>query len=319
MFYFTQKSEEVITIKFDLDQIKSYPIIDYAARLGYTPRRIGRYYTLKEHDSVRIDPDANYFWRNSTGAHGSLIDFAMHFENKDKAAAIQSLGEQIAAAEFKPIVQSQPRASPPRAPFKLPTPNRNNDKVYAYLRGRGISKLTINQLIADGLLYESAGSHRCVFVGKDGDGVAKFACERGTKDNWKGDVIGSDKKFLFHLPAKIKDSVSLAVFESAVDVLAHCELQPDWMGHRLSLSGTSSVALNAFLDRHPEIRRVTTCLDYDEAGSQAVGRIMVEMSRRNIKAIDRPPTMGKDYAEMLQIRQQQNIQPPTRRQAGIFI
>lgn len=32
-------------------------IRDYAGYLGYTVVRKGRYYSLKEHDSVRIDPD----------------------------------------------------------------------------------------------------------------------------------------------------------------------------------------------------------------------------------------------------------------------
>ena len=195
---------EVLSIKHNLDAIKSYPIVDYAARIGFTPRRIGRYYTLKEHDSVRIDPVKNCFWRNSTGTRGSLIDFVMHFENKDMPDAIQSLGTQMTVAERKPIAP-QPRASPSSPPLKLPKPNRNNDRAYAYLRGRGISKLTINRLIADGLLYESADSHRCVFAGKDSDGVTKFACERGTRDSWKGDVTGSDKRFSFHLPAKTKE------------------------------------------------------------------------------------------------------------------
>ena len=69
------KSEEVLSIKHDLDAIKSYLIVDYAARIGFTPRRIGRYYTLKEHDSVRITPVKSCFWRNATDIRDSLIDF----------------------------------------------------------------------------------------------------------------------------------------------------------------------------------------------------------------------------------------------------
>lgn len=37
-------------------------------------------------------------------------------------------------------------------------------------------------------------------------------------------------------------------------------------GCRLSLGGTSPVALTAFLDRHPEIRRVNLYMDNDFAG-----------------------------------------------------
>lgn len=33
---------------------KSVDLVDVAAALGYTPKRIGRYHTLKEMDSMRI-------------------------------------------------------------------------------------------------------------------------------------------------------------------------------------------------------------------------------------------------------------------------
>lgn len=36
-------------------------IIDYAPRLGFTVKRKGKYYSLKEHDSVIIDPEKKLF------------------------------------------------------------------------------------------------------------------------------------------------------------------------------------------------------------------------------------------------------------------
>ena len=41
-----------------------------------------------------------------------------------------------------------------------------------------------------------------------------------------------------------------------------------WNGYRLSLGGTSHVALTAFLERHPEIKRVKMCIR-DRLGSLA--------------------------------------------------
>ena len=48
-------------------------IIDYAPRLGFTVKRKGKYYSLKEHDSVIIDPEKNCFWRNSVPTIGTAI------------------------------------------------------------------------------------------------------------------------------------------------------------------------------------------------------------------------------------------------------
>ena len=82
--------------------------------------------------------------------------------------AVETLTGKAAPA-YQRTVTAEPRASPPKRPFKLPEPNRNNDRVYAYLRGRGIGKALIHRCFADGLIYESTRTHRCVFVGKDGD------------------------------------------------------------------------------------------------------------------------------------------------------
>ena len=41
-------SEEEITM------VKQADLVAVAAAMGYTPKRIGRYYTLKEMDSIRI-------------------------------------------------------------------------------------------------------------------------------------------------------------------------------------------------------------------------------------------------------------------------
>lgn len=47
-------------MKTDLEEIKKISITEYARQMGFTPVKIGSYYTLKEHDSVRIDPGRTY-------------------------------------------------------------------------------------------------------------------------------------------------------------------------------------------------------------------------------------------------------------------
>ena len=70
-------------------------IVDYARKIGFTPKKVGRYYTLKEHDSVRIDPVKNIFWQNSTGKSGSVIDFSIAFEGKTLAEALRDFEKDI--------------------------------------------------------------------------------------------------------------------------------------------------------------------------------------------------------------------------------
>ncbi len=88
--------------------------------------------------------------------------------------------------------------------------------------------------------------------------------------------------------------------------VSHASLQYrngwQWNGHRLSLGGTSPVALIAFLERNPQITRVILHLDNDIAGLTAARKIkaqLTEESRRLCVSIN-PPRGGKDYNDALQ-------------------
>ena len=120
-----------------------------------------------------------------------------------------------------------------------------------------------------GILFESRKYQNVVFVGRDEHGKARFACVRGISDDFKGDVAGSDKQYSFSLPLPIKNpkSPQLLVFESPIDLLSHVTLQQrgylddgrKWASadaHRLSLAGTSDVALIAYLERSPMIEQI---------------------------------------------------------------
>ena len=318
-------------IKLTESQIQAARDIDLLSYLQahapYSIRKSGRNeYCLKAHDSFKLSNGKWHWFSRGFGGH-SALDYLIKVEGMGFVDAVQSLTGE-ADPTYQSAVLPEPRASPPqpRPPFKLPASNRNNDRVYAYLRGRGIGKELINHCIKHGLLYESVRTHRCVFVGKDG-GIPKFACERGTRDNWKKDVVGSDKRFSFHLPPQGARHDSLAVFEGAVDVLAHFEVcrlkESPWDGYRLSLGGTSPLALISFLERHPQIKNLILCLDNDEAGIQAANRIVETLGHKTglqaLKITPRPPPVGKDYADVLKNITQSNIRRSTRHHAGISI
>lgn len=69
----------------------------------------------------------------------------------------------------------------------------------------------------------------------------------------------------------------LIVFESPIDAMSHASLvnaiagNPNaWRVHtRLSLGGTSDVALMQYLSEHSKCRDITLCLDNDAAGLAA--------------------------------------------------
>jgi hypothetical protein len=236
--------------------------------------------------------------------------------------AVQSLTCGNGIIDYKATQRTiMPPKPKPAKPFILPKPNKNNDIVIAYLRGRGIDRDIINRCIGDGILYENL-NHRCVFVGKNEDGIARFACERGTSDDTKKDVAGSSKRFGFHMPPKEPDghgATILALYESPVDILAHATIhkmgQTEWDGFRLSLGGVSSAAMSGFLERHPNIKSIHIALDNDKAGVDATNRIIKELlsDKRNahIKISVAQPPIGKDYADTVLAITQNNINKAT--------
>ena len=202
-----------------------------------------------------------------------------------------------------------------KKPFRLPWVKRCATFAVSYLQRRGVHSDIIRRCMQLGLFYESRYNNEavCVFVGRDDTGTGRFACVRGIAGDLKKDISGSDKRFSFCYPPDQPGSRHLAVFEAPIDALSHATLQKlegwQWNGYRLSLGGISPVALVAFLERHPEIRRVTLYMDRDLAGfvnARKIKTMLHEDKRfRHIRVSVNPPRMGKDYNEkLLQVREQ---------------
>ena len=219
-------------------------------------------YYLAEHDSLKISNGKFHWFSRGVGGH-SALDFLVKVRGIGFIDAVRHLTEDSVIYKTAP----PPRQVAPK-PFTLPPKNQNSDRVYAYLRGRGVDGGIIKRCFGEGILYENTRGN-CVFLGYDSN-EPRFACERGTKDGYKKDVSGSNKAHSFVLPPKNSGSRNLAVFEAAIDSLSHASIHKmdgdKWDGYRLSLSGVSSIALVSFLERTPQVENVRLCLDSDRTG-----------------------------------------------------
>jgi len=294
------------------------------------PPKNGEYRT-KSHGSLVIS-NGCWFWNRGGFGARSALDYLMKVRGMGFVDAV----ETVLGARASPSFSSLPveRAnSPPRAEFKLPEAAALPANVVSYLQRRGISPEVINRCLEAGILYESRKHQNAVFVGRDEHGRARFACLRGTKDDFKSDIAGSSKKYSFTYPAKNPDSRHLACFEAPLDALSHATLQQrggwDWDGHRLSLGGTSDVSLISFLERNPQITRVILHLDSDAAGITAARKIKAELAAdsrfRHIRVSVNPPRGAKDYNDALlrtislDREQNQSHKHTRRRQADILV
>lgn len=274
-------------------------------------RTSGGEYRTVTHGSLVIT--ARYWYWNKGGfGSASAIDYLIKVCDIPFIEAVREVLSTGLAHEPLDIplsVRQRTAPEPKRPLFALPEREGNNDNAIRYLRSRGISRNVIERCIADGVLYESRyrSNPVCVFVGRDELGKARFATIRGTAAGIKRDVAGSDKAYSCSLSAQEQNSNLLSVFESPIDALSHMTMGGllGWEqgGWRLALSGTSSVALIAFLSRHERIKRVVLHLDSDSAGISGAARIKAQIESDNrfahVRVSVNPARGGKDYNDRL--------------------
>ena len=162
----------------EMETSKNTDLPDLLEHLGYHLKRQGRYYSTAEMDSLMIK-NRRTWKRYSNGKGGDAITFLQEFEGKGFREAVDYLLEFN--GRIAPAI-SRPRAPPEEekpVEFALPPANGDNRRVFGYLRKRGIAPQVIRAFLNTGLLYEEEKHHNAVLVGRDGDGVPKFACKRG--------------------------------------------------------------------------------------------------------------------------------------------
>ena len=94
--------------------------------------------------------------------------------------------------------------------------NEDNEKIIKYLtEKREIEKKLVEEWIDRGDIYEEKKHHNVIFVGRDADGIPRYAHCRGTGEiKYRGDVAGSDKSYGFSYRGTDNQ---LFVFEAAID------------------------------------------------------------------------------------------------------
>lgn len=297
----------------DIDQIKRISIVDYAEEIGFHPYKIGHYYSLKEHDSVRIDPDKNIFVQNSTGTGGSVIDFAMTFQGMDLKRAIRTLGGKTATGSVQERKDPDPETRKEKiGDLKLPEKDSTMKNIFAYLiKTRGIDQTIVQEMVQRKALYQDIHKN-CVFVSRDDSGKPVFACIRGTNTYKKfvADAFGCDYSYGLFLP---NGGDRLIVTESAIDAMSVMNLlEIGGTDHKaydyLALSGCGKTEVIETHLRNHYYRIVDLCLDNDEAGRKAAKALSVRIKEISKAAVyTELPGNEKDYNDVLKQVKSANI------------
>ena len=264
-------------------------LVSFLNAQGEQLMKSGREYRWKKLDSVTIS--GNRWYRHSQSKGGYPVDFVMEFYYATFPEAVKmQIGEEG---------EGRQKSCPaPSKDFRLPEKNKDNEMIVKYLtESRELEKNLVMEWIVRGDIYEEKKHHNVVFIGRDADGIPRYAHCRGTGEmKYRGDVAGSDKAFGF---CHRGTDNQLFVFEAAIDLLSFIQLFPkDWKKRSyLSLGGISSAALMAFLSERPQITSVFLCLDNDHAGNEASEKLAIEIP--DGYSVIRLKPSRKDWNEIL--------------------
>lgn len=281
-------------------QANSVDLVDFLQRQGEQLVRSGREWRWKRHDSVTVR--GNQWFRHSRKEGGHAIDFVQQFYDMSFPEAVSYLLGEDYGVEWNQTVKSAPA---PRKGFSLPEANHDMRRVFAYLiKRRFINREVLSHFAHEKLIYEDKEYHNAVFVGLDENGVPRHAHKRGTYTQgkpYKGNVEGSDPKYSFHW---IGESGILYIFEAPVDMLSFITL--NWNGWKrnsyVTLDGTSEHAMLRQLELNPHLKSIVLCLDYDEAGIEAAGRLKDILQEKGYENISVMLSQYKDWNEDLKAR-----------------
>lgn len=285
-------------------------------------------FQLKSHDSFKIRAaDSVWHWKSRDIGGKSALDYLVYVEGVRFVDAVERLcSDTPCSASPLPAPIREPK------PFALPAAAPDDARVFAYLQGRGVSREVIAACVRQGILYESEPYHNAVFVGRDEAGKARYAFLRGTYPKgrpFRMEQAGSDKRYGFCVASAVP-SQRVAVYEAAIDLLAHWTLEGTNDKHRLSLGGIYAPkegaasrdgklppALDSFLARHPEICEIEVCTDNDHAGRWAAEHIQKAYQGRHQVCIHLPPIEGRDWADMAQKQMQKHWNERAVRQQAV--
>ena len=243
-----------------VQEVKRMDLLTYLK--NYEPYELvhfsGNTYTTRTHDSLKISNGKWMWWSQRTGGR-SALDYLIKVKDYSFLEAVELLAER---ANIQPPLSVSENV-PMEKQLLLPKKNQDDQKVIAYLLGRGIDKEIIQFCLESGRVYESAFHHNVVFVGMDEKDNPKYAALRGIGTSFIGEANGSDKNYSFSIFAE-KSNDTVHLFESAIDLLSYATLQKldgkEWRReHLLSLAGVYQPAIEIEKSKVPAALARETC------------------------------------------------------------
>ena len=291
----------------------SVDLAEFLRMRGEKLERVGREHKLiycdgsGKHDSITLRGSTWFDHKNQVG--GGAIKFMQEFYDMDFQTAVQ----ELLGRSISPLSNSPPKSDkqePKPREFKLPEPNSDMHRVYAYLiKQRFISADIITYFAKQHTLYEDKNHHNAVFVGLNENDEPKQAHKRSTNSvggTFRITCGGSDTRYSF---AHFGEDERLYVFEAPIDMLSFLTLYPkDWQKHSyIAMNGVYENSVLTALKNHSNLREIVLCVDNDEGGIEAVDRLRDILHENGYPNVKRLAPEFKDWNECL--KSQNGVEP----------
>lgn len=300
-------NKQELTFREEVDKIKQLSIVDFCDKQGIELKKSGRYYSLKEHDSLVIDTQKNNFVWNSRQKNGDIINFVQEYYNVDFKKAIEIITnkdiKEITSSAYKEYQEKTITPEEIKKSFDSDlVRNKDMRRVYAYLtKTRNISAETVNEFVSKGLIIEDE-RHNLTFKMKDKEdniiGVVKK--ETGyiklNYINTHSDIKG------FSFVTKGKNPDKLFFFEAPLDLMSFYEMNKDKLKNSILVS-MQGLKHNCIIEnmKYYGINDISVCVDNDDGGKKFINFIKEEFKDNNPKFFI---PKSKDWNEDIKIEKE---------------
>lgn len=303
--------------QIELARTRMSDALNIMSGAGYTVERVGAAeYSLKEHDSMRINVDKNCFIRNSDGTRGDPIELLKEYCGLTFPEAVKQLTPEYTDTQTRIQVSAEKRIqnrqstaqskAAPKSEKDVYTLSDNCKRAAAYLQQtRGIDGSIVSALIKSGKIRQDERGN-VVFRIFDEKGDWKGAERRGTftygdKPAYKN--CTSETGYGFTISVGTPNKVCF--FESAIDTISYYDLHKDNLKDvsLVSLAGvTKTKTLHETVERMKaqygiENKDIWLCVDRDRAGQDLIKSCREEYN--GCKAYLTPDPNCKDWNELL--------------------
>jgi|GEM_PF-1499805 hypothetical protein len=303
-------NKQELTFREEVDKIKQLSIVDFCDKQGIELKKSGRYYSLKEHDSLVIDTQKNNFVWNSRQKNGDIINFVQEYYNVDFKKAIEIITnkdiKEITSSAYKEYQEKTISPEEIKKSFDSDlVRNKDMRRVYAYLtKTRNISAETVNEFVSKGLIIEDE-RHNLTFKMKDKEdniiGVVKK--ETGyiklNYINTHSDIKG------FSFVTKGKNPDKLFFFEAPLDLMSFYEMNKDKLKNSILVS-MQGLKHNCIIEnmKYYGINDISVCVDNDTSGKKFINFIKEEFKDSNPKFFI---PNSKDWNEDIKLKKETEL------------